>query len=398
MDDSPEYRPFDSFFVSPSPEHPESNSFQGNNNGSSAGFWLPPATSLSWGDQRSQDSSFTQYNNSRRRSLEAQRQQLRQAYGQPSGHSNQRSGFVSTSSLLELMEQDQIRRQTHNQTAASQTETQQLPTHPQTSSPQQQLPSIRDLVPDSDDSYAFGSPPDFGGAFDFSDLFDPGDTTDDTTQNTTTNTTQYTTQATSQNTSQEQTQPQNTMPPPRLQHHESVFSDGSMVDLTSSPPLTRIAKRRRESGSNEEGSRSSKRRKSNTGQASSADTQAEVETLDLVDINDDRSYHSAKEAAAAAALAAQRADEASKPIKLSAFQCVICLDQPTDLTVTHCGHLFCSYCLHSAVTSGSKKNCPVCRQSINISPPKNGKVAQKGVYALEMKLKTRKKGKGKVEV
>jgi hypothetical protein len=50
------------------------------------------------------------------------------------------------------------------------------------------------------------------------------------------------------------------------------------------------------------------------------------------------------------------------------------------------------------VTSGSKKNCPVCRQSINISPPKNGKVAQKGVYALEMKLKTRKKGKGKVEV
>ncbi|KAK1774524.1 hypothetical protein QBC45DRAFT_35293 [Copromyces sp. CBS 386.78] len=79
-------------------------------------------------------------------------------------------------------------------------------------------------------------------------------------------------------------------------------------------------------------------------------------------------------------------------IKLSAFQCVICMDNVTGLTVTHCGHLFCSECLHSALTiDPTKRTCPVCRQKID-KAPSGGKwtTKAKGYYPLELKLVTKK--------
>ncbi|KAA8628948.1 hypothetical protein SMACR_06687 [Sordaria macrospora] len=79
-------------------------------------------------------------------------------------------------------------------------------------------------------------------------------------------------------------------------------------------------------------------------------------------------------------------------IKLSAFQCVICMDNVTGLTVTHCGHLFCSECLHSALTiDPTKRTCPVCRQKID-KAPSGGKWTSKakGYYPLELKLVTKK--------
>ncbi|KAL0473290.1 hypothetical protein QR685DRAFT_569378 [Neurospora intermedia] len=79
-------------------------------------------------------------------------------------------------------------------------------------------------------------------------------------------------------------------------------------------------------------------------------------------------------------------------IKLSAFQCVICMDNVTGLTVTHCGHLFCSECLHSALTiDPTKRTCPVCRQKIDKAPI-GGKwtTKAKGYYPLELKLVTKK--------
>lgn len=78
-------------------------------------------------------------------------------------------------------------------------------------------------------------------------------------------------------------------------------------------------------------------------------------------------------------------------VKLSALNCVICMDDVTDLTVTHCGHLFCSACLHSALNiDATKRVCPICRQKID-SLPSNGKwsTRAKGYYPLELKLMTR---------
>jgi hypothetical protein len=34
---------------------------------------------------------------------------------------------------------------------------------------------------------------------------------------------------------------------------------------------------------------------------------------------------------------AQNEAEANKPVRLAAFECIICMSNPTDLTVTHCG-------------------------------------------------------------
>lgn len=98
-----------------------------------------------------------------------------------------------------------------------------------------------------------------------------------------------------------------------------------------------------------------------------------------------------------------------KHIRLSAFQCVICMDDVTDLTVTHCGtstgpclgflpnhvdigHLFCGECLHSSLhIDAHKKICPICRQKID-SKPASGKFGPRarGFYPLELKLTTKK--------
>ncbi|KAK3357591.1 hypothetical protein B0T25DRAFT_163916 [Lasiosphaeria hispida] len=79
-------------------------------------------------------------------------------------------------------------------------------------------------------------------------------------------------------------------------------------------------------------------------------------------------------------------------IKLSAFQCVICMDDVTNLTVTHCGHLFCAECLHSSLHIDlTKRICPICRQKVE-NRPSSGKFNQKarGYYPLELKLTTKK--------
>ncbi|KAI8958794.1 hypothetical protein F5Y11DRAFT_28293 [Daldinia sp. FL1419] len=80
-------------------------------------------------------------------------------------------------------------------------------------------------------------------------------------------------------------------------------------------------------------------------------------------------------------------------IKIGKFQCVICMDNASYLTVTHCGHLFCSECLHSALhIDHMKKTCPVCRTKVD-PKEKKGK-NQKSYYDLELKIMTaNKKGK-----
>ncbi|OTB06756.1 hypothetical protein M426DRAFT_318471 [Hypoxylon sp. CI-4A] len=80
-------------------------------------------------------------------------------------------------------------------------------------------------------------------------------------------------------------------------------------------------------------------------------------------------------------------------VKLGKFQCVICMDEVASLTVTHCGHLFCSECLHSSLhIDHMKKTCPVCRTKVDLKD-KKGKNA-KSFYHLELKIMTaNKKGK-----
>ncbi len=131
----------------------------------------------------------------------------------------------------------------------------------------------------------------------------------------------------------------------------------------------------------------------------------EVEEVDLVEIDNDRKLEEFRMKQQAELIKQQNRGKADKPQKLADFQCIICLDSPTDLTVTHCGkfsnllqdllaltnsgHLFCSLCLHEALHAGTqRKTCPVCRQQINLSKNKEGKQPKNGVFVLEMKLMT----------
>ncbi|KAL2181330.1 uncharacterized protein P884DRAFT_189709 [Thermothelomyces heterothallicus CBS 202.75] len=86
-------------------------------------------------------------------------------------------------------------------------------------------------------------------------------------------------------------------------------------------------------------------------------------------------------------------EENKKYVRMSTLDCVICMDSAKDLTVTHCGHLFCSACLHSALNMDhSRRICPICRQKIDRQPAAGAKFGQKakGYYPLELKLMTRK--------
>ncbi|PNS19279.1 hypothetical protein CAC42_2456 [Sphaceloma murrayae] len=61
-------------------------------------------------------------------------------------------------------------------------------------------------------------------------------------------------------------------------------------------------------------------------------------------------------------------EEAPKP--LGRINCIICMDNFTDLTATACGHLFCHECLTQALLAGERASdrnqgsCPVCRKTL----------------------------------
>ena len=63
----------------------------------------------------------------------------------------------------------------------------------------------------------------------------------------------------------------------------------------------------------------------------------QADVVDLVDVEDDEQYADFKAKQQAEAIKQQQQEEANKPIRLAEFQCIICMDNPTDLTVTHCG-------------------------------------------------------------
>lgn len=56
------------------------------------------------------------------------------------------------------------------------------------------------------------------------------------------------------------------------------------------------------------------------------------------------------------------------------MRCSVCLDPPTDVSATACGHVFCEACIRQAVRIA--RRCPVCRRGLRMSQ----------VCALELKV------------
>lgn len=59
--------------------------------------------------------------------------------------------------------------------------------------------------------------------------------------------------------------------------------------------------------------------------------------VDLVGVDDDEEYERRMKERREEEVKAKRKEEQEKPVRLAQQQCVICLDQPEGLTVTHCG-------------------------------------------------------------
>lgn len=225
--------------------------------------------------------------------------------------------------------------------------------------------------------------------------------------------------------------------PPRSSVQASINTtrESSFIDLTESPVQNtheNMTPRKRKADSSPGEGRAAK--SSRVTRATPArEPKVEEEVVDLVDIDDDEKYEDFKAKQQAEMIKKQQQEEATRPVKLAEFQCIICMDNPTDLTVTHCGmssspyvsaisysswlyvsfqpplswrlilnlgHLFCSECLHSALYAGTaKKCCPVCRQPISTTLTGKEKRTQprNGIFVMEMKLMTAKK-KGKQPV
>ncbi|KAI4258558.1 MAG: hypothetical protein LQ352_001193 [Teloschistes flavicans] len=153
----------------------------------------------------------------------------------------------------------------------------------------------------------------------------------------------------------------------------------------------------------------------------------EIPHLDLTTIDDDDAYLSTmlrdqQQASAVRAQqlqlqqrdlghgdAAQRAKE-QEATKLSNVTCIICMESMTDMTVTHCGHLFCHTCIMEALIAGENQSnpgdpgkgtskCPVCRKKV-VRPGGKGR-DRRDVIPLEIKCVTRSqlvKGKAKAKI
>ncbi|KAL9000309.1 MAG: hypothetical protein Q9169_001026 [Polycauliona sp. 2 TL-2023] len=189
------------------------------------------------------------------------------------------------------------------------------------------------------------------------------------------------------------------------------FGHNYYVDLTadapSPPAMPCFTRKRRASGTAREipaspSSRNSKRLKvENPGLGKE---KQEVEHLDLVDIDDDGGLSKVLQQQSAAAIKAQQGPQGEVPTKMANVQCIICMEPMTDMTVTHCGHIFCHTCIMEALIAGENQGepgkgtskCPVCRKKV--ARPKEKSRDKRDVIPLEIKFirkSTSDKGKAK---
>jgi L-lactate dehydrogenase len=176
------------------------------------------------------------------------------------------------------------------------------------------------------------------------------------------------------------------MPPTTRAHPQPSRPDrlaNGYVDLTSAPDSP-PPRRKRQSPTP---GPSAKRQKRDHGSSSQTKQQsAAPEQVDELDLTEQKT---------------PRQDALQKPVKAQAkpeetvttfnsFNCVICMDNPTDLTATACGelrkrtppsalltspgHLFCHTCLMEALIAGENRTgphetkrsqCPVCRKTLS---------------------------------
>ncbi|KAI4718352.1 hypothetical protein E4T48_05398 [Aureobasidium sp. EXF-10727] len=70
------------------------------------------------------------------------------------------------------------------------------------------------------------------------------------------------------------------------------------------------------------------------------------------------------------ALVTKQREESNKVSRIGELNCMICLEHFTNMTATHCGHIFCHECLTQALVASQRNSdhnygtCPACRKPI----------------------------------
>ena len=130
-----------------------------------------------------------------------------------------------------------------------------------------------------------------------------------------------------------------TFTPARSPEPKNSSRASSVVDLTNTSPEMAPATRKRKRGAPSGPAPVSTSRKPSPRESAGRPNPpaGTADVVDLVDVEDETQYEAFKAKQQAELIKQQAQDEAKKPIKLAEFQCIICMDNPTDLTVTHCG-------------------------------------------------------------
>ncbi|KAF2746189.1 hypothetical protein M011DRAFT_495036 [Sporormia fimetaria CBS 119925] len=146
------------------------------------------------------------------------------------------------------------------------------------------------------------------------------------------------------------------------------------VDLTGDHDASPEPVRRRPRSTISPEPSSKKRLKLASGVAASGNSENPFTDIEEIDLSDDRADLQEilqKQRAEAVKAQEKPTEEATT---FNTFNCVVCMDTPTDITATSCGHLFCHTCLMEALIAGENRStgnepkrsqCPVCRKNIS---------------------------------
>ena len=183
--------------------------------------------------------------------------------------------------------------------------------------------------------------------------------------------------------------------------------DGTLPRPIGEPTSTRIHRRTSSNSANTatnnastSGPSSKRQRTSTTNPSQAPPTFSTLKSIEQIDLSQDSDPDNA---ALSSTLAKQRSDaitsqsnssrnaETAGKSKLNTLQCTVCLDTPTDLTATSCGHTFCYTCLmdwlvaadREAGGGGRRSNCPACRKPIS-------RVKKGDVVPLQIKMMRRR--------
>ncbi|CAI6332707.1 unnamed protein product [Periconia digitata] len=157
-----------------------------------------------------------------------------------------------------------------------------------------------------------------------------------------------------------------TMPPSRATRRSNDY-----VDLTSLAEATTSSRPKRHNSTS--GPSSHKRLKREDDAAAYVEEE-DAKPIDEIDLSGDKdSVQAVLQKQREEAIKAQQKPE-EKATTFRNINCVICMDTPTNLTATSCGHLFCHQCLMEALIAGENRaapgepkrsQCPVCRKILN---------------------------------